>query len=553
MGNEPKRSLTYKQKQAILVLAICALALIVTTTVMAVLVSQKGGSGDSSSSTSQVTVQNSFDASKYPDAVLAETKDAGKEYIDQTLFVGDSNTERYHRYGLLSLDQVLGIEGLTIQRLATEPAIYFQNDTTAYTIPQAIAMMKPRRIVLMMGTNNANEGNSVDSFISSYTSALESIQSSYPYTDIIIAAIPPVPEDHSKYPNISQELINEMNDALAALCEEKDLKFLDITEILLDQSTGYGKSQYYQSGDIHLKKDALTNIMDYARTHAYEGTEDRRPDTNNIPKRSKQTNTGSTGQNGDSQSASSEAQDTFTAQYNVDKNVGGTLTSGDESGKTSLRFEDLTSKDSITVKAVADEGYEFVKWSDGNTNATRTDKKFKQNVNVTAMFSAKLKLSFQQGSSAEITEEKPFTLNAVLVGSSDINSVQWTVDGSDAGAGESYHQDSWSVGKHTIRISINVNGRLSNAEFTLTVNPKPTPTPSPEPTATPTPKPTQAPTATPTPQPTQEPTAAPTAAPAPTATPASTPAPTPAPTPEPAPESQPSSEQTGEQQLGSEH
>ena len=534
MAKDNKGSLTLKQKQAAIVLTVCLLAIILTTSVVAVVVGKSASQNSNSGSTSgSVLVENTFDSSLYGDTVLAQTDDAGKSYINETIFVGDSNTERYHRYGLLSLDQVLGVEGLTIEQLTTDQSIYFKNDTNAYTIPQAIAMMKPRRIVVMMGTNNANEGNSASSFAESYASALKAITEAYPYCDVIVAAVPPIPEDHSNYPNISQETINDFNQALAQMCKDEGYKFLDITETLLDASTGYGKAQYYQAGDIHLKKDALTSIMDYARTHAYEGTEDRRPDTSNIPTRSKQTNT-----QGSSQPSATPTGETFTAQYNVEKNVGGTLTSGDNSGKTSIRYEDLTSKDSVTVKAVADEGYEFVKWSDGNTNATRTDKNFKQNVNVTAMFSAKMKISFKEGTSATITAGESFALNAVLVGSDgNVNDIQWTVDGADAGQGQFYSQDNWSEGTHTIKIKLTHNGRITTAEFTLKVEPKATPTPSPAPTATPTPTPTKAPTPTPTK--------------APTATPTPTPTPTPDPTPTPTPEvSQPSTDSPENNQQG---
>ena len=43
---------------------------------------------------------------------------------------------------------------------------------------------------------------------------------------------------------------------------------------------------------------------------------------------------------------------------------------------------------SVSVTAVPDEGYVFVKWSDGVTDRTRTDTGFKQNLDVTAVFSA---------------------------------------------------------------------------------------------------------------------------------------------------------------------
>ena len=502
-------NMTPKQKQAAIVLGICALVLLITIVAVSVIVSTAKGikdddSSSGSSSTSGSTVQNSFDASQYGDTVLKETSDAGQDYIDETIFVGDSNTERYNRYGLLGLDQVVAVEGLTINQLTTDKSIYFKNDDTAYSIPDALAKMKPRRIVVMMGTNDVGGGMSASDFASNYQKALSAITTAYPYCDVIVAAVPPIPQDHSNYSSMSQENINDFNTALAKMCQENDYKFLNINEALMGDD-GYGKAAYYQAGDIHLKKDGLNAILQYVRTHAYEGTKDRRPDTDNIPTRAEGTTTSGTNANA---TATPAPEESFTAQYNVDKNVGGTLASGDISGKTSLKFEDLTKSDSVTVKAVPDEGYEFVKWSDGNTSPTRTDKSFKQNVNVTAMFSAKLSLSFSEGTSATITEGDSYYLHASVVGGSVSDSnVQWSVDGNNVKQGFSYGQSSWAVGTHTIQATINVNGRLSSATFTLTVNAKPTP----EPTATP--SPTPAPTATPTPAPTATPTPTATAEP----------------------------------------
>ena len=71
----------------------------------------------------------------------------------------------------------------------------------------------------------------------------------------------------------------------------------------------------------------------------------------------------------------------------VDK-TGGTLSSGSDSGKTSLSYEVTSAAQSISVTAVPQDGYVFVKWSDGVTQKTRTDTNFKQNVDVTAVFAA---------------------------------------------------------------------------------------------------------------------------------------------------------------------
>lgn len=480
--------LTPKQKQAAIVLGICALVLIITIVVVSVIVSKAGGgkpdsgsSSQTSSSTSQV-VTGGFDASKYGDAVLGETEDAGKTYIDETIFVGDSNTYRYYQYGLLELDQVVAVEGLGIQNFTTDKSIYFKSDDNGYSIPDALAKMKPRRIIVMMGTNNADGTMSASDFASNYRTALEAIKTAYPYTDIIVSAVPPIPEDHSSYPNMSMETINEFNDALAQMCVDNGYKFLNVNDVLVGDD-GYGKSQYFLSGDIHLKKDALTAIMEYARTHAYLGTEDRRPDTDNIPERRK---TGSTGTVTSTPTPSPDEK-TYTAQYNVDKNVGGTLTSGDKKGVTSLSFKDLDSKSSVSVTAVPADGYEFLKWSDGNTNATRTDKDFKQNVNVTAMFGAKLVVSIEQGSSgtAKVGDSVRFSASVSDKSIDKDTMVVWTLDGVQQRVGYSWYFDVKEARSdpYIIKASVTVNGKTYSAEYKLTVTAAPaTPAPSPSPT-----------------------------------------------------------------------
>lgn len=484
--------LTAKQKQAAMVLGICALVLIITIAVVAVIVSKAGkkdptsGSGSTAVSgggTGTSNIDSNFDPSKYGSAILGETDDAGKEYIEQTIFVGDSNTFRYYQNGLLDLDHVVAVEGLGIQQLASDKSIYFKSDDTGYSIPEALAKMKPRRVIMMIGTNNADGNMTASEFASNYKSAVDAIQSAYSYTDIIVAAVPPIPEDHSQYPNVSMDTINGFNEALAQMCADNNLKFLNISELLVGDN-GYGKAQYFQAGDVHLKKDALTGIIDYARKHAYLGTEDRRPDTSNIPTRRKQPTSGTSTNN--TTTPTPDDNKTYTAQYNVDKNVGGTLESGDQKGVTSLTFKDKTSSDSITVKAVPASGYTFVKWSDGKTDATRTDKDFKQNLNVTAMFATELKMTIQEGSSGTITQGDTQYLHIKLSDSGvSTDGVIWTLNGTEFKRGLSCGVSPEKEGTYTVKATLTTGGKTYTAEYKLTVKPKATAAPTPVPTPPP--------------------------------------------------------------------
>lgn len=395
-----KQSMTPLQRQAVLVCVVCALAALLTIGITLTLLKRGKGETPAVPGADSVTTDAPAGSNDLADhyqidntssALLTETADAGQSYQDETLFLGDSNTVRLYNNGLISLQQFCAKEGIGTQVALHEGIVTFKKDSNSYTIAQAVAMMKPRRVIITLGTNDT--GMEVADFISNYTALVQAIRESYPYTDIIVNTIPPIPADHSTYPHMDQAKIDDMNMALLNMCEQLGLKFLNTAETLKGDD-GYGKADYYTSGDIHLKSAGLKAALNYLRTHAYETT-DNRPDTNNIPIRTLEyvSNPSSAVQAPSSEAASESTSSSveavhYEARYQVDKNGGGTLASGNESGKTSLSYSITDASQTVSVTAVPAEGHVFVKWSDGVTSKTRTDTKFKQNLDVTAVFAA---------------------------------------------------------------------------------------------------------------------------------------------------------------------
>ena len=424
------------QKQAVLVCTVCALAAVLTIGITLTLLKRgKNPSAPMEQPSSEVLVPGEEDISDHyqinetSSALLPETADAGEDYQKETLFIGDSNTVRLYANGLISLQQFCAKEGIGTSAALNEGIVTFKRDDNRYTIAQAVAKMKPRRVVIMLGTND--NGMSTEDFIGNYTALVQAIQASYPYTDIIVNTVPPVPSNHSNYPNMDQTRIDDFNMALLTMCEQLGVKFLNSAEALKD-ANGYGNVDYYQSGDIHLKPAGLKVRLKYLRTHAYE-TEDRRPDTNNIPTRAEYTANPSSAVEAPSSSetvSSSvvEEKTEYQADYRVDKAGGGSLTCGDESGK-SLTVKVTSAAQSVTVTAVPEDGYVFVKWSDGVTKRTRTDTNFDQNVDVTAVFAA---ASIQVSSSGKAGLGDSYTFKATLKGKYlDASSIRWYVNGSE--------------------------------------------------------------------------------------------------------------------------
>ena len=463
------------QHRAVLVCILCVLAVLLTFGITTTLLKKEEPAPSVSESAADPTpgedLSGHYQIDNASTALLTETADAGTDYLNDTLFLGDSNTVRLYNNGLISLQQFCAKEGIGTQVALNEGIVTFKKDSNHYTIPQAVAMMKPRRVVMTFGTNDT--GMEVSDFIAHYTALIQAIQQSYPYTDIIVNTVPPVPADHSNYPHMDQAKIDDFNMALLDLCEQLGVRFLNSAEALKG-SDGYGIADYYTSGDIHLKSAGLKAVLNYLRTHALQ-TEDRRPDTNNIPTRTmeyvsnpssavaapsseavssseSQAESASSSESSSSESTSEEKK--FEARYRVDKNGGGTLSVGNDTGNSSVTYTVTDPDKSITVTAVPAEGHVFVKWSDGLTSKTRTDTDFKQNLDVTAVFGT---------ASVHITSEgkgavgSSYTFKAALSGKyAKTENLRWYANGQEV---------TQAAGKSSITVV--VDSSMANASYKI--------------------------------------------------------------------------------------
>lgn len=214
--------------------------------------------------------------------ILPETADAGRSYVDETLFIGDSNMARYLLYAnetgtaFTSLNNNIGVVSMGVGSITSLKCEKFKGSSAMYTVPDAVAMLKPKRIIICYGTNNLS-GSSTDAtnYIKTYLQGLQAIQTAWPYCDIIVSAIPPLDRQRENT-NLTMTQVDAYNAALVQMCEENGFKFLNSAEVLRDDATGWAKKDYTLSDGVHLSKEAVTAYFTYVRTHAY-AAEDRRP------------------------------------------------------------------------------------------------------------------------------------------------------------------------------------------------------------------------------------------------------------------------------------
>ncbi len=444
----------------------------------------------------------------YGSTILEESKDAGQDYIDNTLFIGDSNTVRMMAYGHITLENTIGVISMGIQHVPTKKCVYFKGKNGPVTVPEAVAIMQPQRIIITYGTNNTI-GWSSETFIKEYKEALEAITEAWPYADIIINAVPPV-DKYRQNTGITMQTIDSFNKALAEMAEELGYKFLDSSEVLKDETTGFAKTDFTYSDGVHLNKKAMEALFTYIRTHSYI-TEDRRPTPlKAVPDRLETPPdiitedplkvSGSAEAMDDSSSESSQSG--CQVNFIVDPNsVGMGYISGTTSQKVAI------GQTCSQVQAVPASGYEFDGW--GCTVGRISDV---QNVY----------LSFSVPGDAP---DSGITVFAKFKKAACTCSVKCT--GSE-----------YNTSCKACAASI---GNCTAAAATPSPSPTaiPSPTPTTQPTAQPTAQPTTQPTAQPTTQPTTQPTPSPTTEPTPAPTPSPTTEPTPAPTPVPTAEPTP--------------
>lgn len=218
-----------------------------------------------------------FDYSILPgceSVVLPETADAGKEYQDKIIFVGDSITSGFALYGALSdgtkTKQVWYGSGaggcfmLSKQAFAT---ILYPEDGSKLTIKQAAEKSQPEYMVLALGVDDLSF-ISEKTFKSSYTELINSIRAVSPNTKIMVQSILCVAKSYGKPENINNNKVSKANHWLQEVARDTGVKYLNTISAIHDEQ-GYLPESLNSGDGLHVKKAAYTKMLEYIRTHAY--------------------------------------------------------------------------------------------------------------------------------------------------------------------------------------------------------------------------------------------------------------------------------------------
>ncbi len=215
-------------------------------------------------------------ANTVPDSavVLGESADMGQGYIDSIIFLGDSTT--YHMINRAVLTdgtktkQVWSGENcsLTLDHMIDKTTIIYPRNGSAMTIADAVALEKPKYMVITLGINGVSflkENN----FTAYYGKLIDAIRTASPETKIIIQSIFPVSSEYDRAENgITNAKIEQANVWAMQIANQKGCRYLNTASVLKNSEGALTAS--YDAGDgHHLTKDAYLAILQYIRTHGY--------------------------------------------------------------------------------------------------------------------------------------------------------------------------------------------------------------------------------------------------------------------------------------------
>ena len=209
---------------------------------------------------------------KYPNTVLGVSADAGQEYINKMIFLGDSTTNGLRAYSMLkdgrNTKQVWTPSSgtLTLSNVSFATIVYPETGEEI-TIKDAVTRKKPEYLVITLGVNGVSFMDEAY-FKSEYKGMLETVMTASPNTKIICQSIFPVARSYPSLKSINNDKIRAANKWILEVANEVGVKFIDTYSVLCD-SEGWLPESYHNGDGIHLHTESFTLELNNLRTHAY--------------------------------------------------------------------------------------------------------------------------------------------------------------------------------------------------------------------------------------------------------------------------------------------
>jgi len=203
---------------------------------------------------------------------LEQTADAGKEYIDKIVFLGDSTTYGLRHYQMLEggkdTTQVwTPFDGTLALFNVKKATVVYPETNKSVTIAEALKLKQPEYLVITLGVNGISTMRE-DDFKSSYMWLIDTVREVSPETKIICQSMFPVASNYSLLNIINNQKIQNGNKWIYEIAEEKKVKYLDTYSVLVGED-GWLPIELQNGDGLHLNAEGFEIELENIRTHAY--------------------------------------------------------------------------------------------------------------------------------------------------------------------------------------------------------------------------------------------------------------------------------------------
>lgn len=191
-----------------------------------------------------------------------------EEWFADAVFIGDSRTDGLKLYsGITSQAAFLDYTGITVYDVLNGKTVIRSGDKKI-SILDALAQHTYGKVYISLGVNELGYYDA-EGFAETYAQIIDAIRDCQPEALVYVQSIIPVNTAKCKANQapyyVTNEGIASYNEALAAMCAEKEVRLIAVDQALVDEE---GQVPSHLSADgVHFKKEGYTIWLDYLSTH----------------------------------------------------------------------------------------------------------------------------------------------------------------------------------------------------------------------------------------------------------------------------------------------
>lgn len=231
---------------------------------------------DSAQSARQTISQPAAQTPKMPElateeessVIVPESEPVEASYFSDAVFLGDSRTEGLYLYGKMTEGQFLYAVGATSESVFTKAT----QTTPKGKVPMldALTDMDCGKVYIMLGVNELGWPKT-ETFHDQYGKVIDRVRQDHPDATVVIQSLLPVSAaQDAKGTYVNNRRIQEFNDVLMTLAEEKNCPYLNVAEAVTGED-GCLRPELTSDG-VHLNTAGCALWRDYLMSHPIQDT-----------------------------------------------------------------------------------------------------------------------------------------------------------------------------------------------------------------------------------------------------------------------------------------